>query len=203
MINDKVVKTAFIISFVGHCLFLGMPGFNLYTHQTKKPEEITVRIDIEKLALLPKIDVIGDEKKLKEVIGEKKPLPPESETEVQPDQIVIEELPKEPEEKVEVIDPVQQAMLRYQDVVKQRIEEVRRYPVRAKQNGIEGNVNLNFVILSNGLSKDTKIISSSGFRILDDEAVATVTRASPCPSISKELHRDFVSIEVTIVFKME
>jgi len=68
MLSNKVIRITFIISLTGHCLLLGMPGFNLPSFQVEKPEEITVRIEIKKPSLLPKIDVMGDEKKLNEVV---------------------------------------------------------------------------------------------------------------------------------------
>ena len=204
MLNDKVIRIAFIISLVGHCFLLGMPGFNLPVVQDKKPEEITVRVEIEKPPLLPKIDVMGDEKKLKEIV-EKQELPePEPEQELKPEEIVMGKLSKEEpiEERIEIIDPTQEAMLRYQDMVKQRIEEVRRYPYWARRQGIEGMVDLSFIVLSNGMSRDVEIVRSSGSSILDEETVATIKRANPFPPIPQELNQDFVSIEVTIVFKM-
>ena len=204
MLNDRVVRIAFVISFVGHCLFLGMPGFNINPSQFKQPKDLMVKIEIEKPPLLPKIDVMGEEKKLKEVIEKPKPPRPELEPEPQLEEVVIEKPLKEPiEEMVEVVDPAQEAILRYQDMVKQRIEEVRKYPSWAKRQGIEGNVYLSFIVLSNGLSKDTEIIHPSGSKILDEEAVATIKRANPFPPIPKEITQDFVFIEVTIVFTLK
>lgn len=203
MISDRITRTAFVISFIGHCLFLGMPGISMDSSQVNNPEDMTVKIEIEKPSLLPRIDIMGEEKKFKEVI--KKPKPPEPEPKPQPkEEVVIEQPPKEPiEENIEVIDPAQEAMLRYQDMVKQRIEQVRRYPSWAKKQEIEGVVYLSFVVLLSGLSKDIKIIHSSGFKILDEEAVATIKRAHPFPPIPQEINQEFVLIEVAIIFKLE
>jgi len=202
MSSNKVIRITFIISLTGHLFLLGMPGFNLPAFQEKNSQEITVRIEIEKPPLLPKIDVMGEEKKLKEIIVEESKQP-EPEPELQPEEIVTEEPPKKQvEEKVEVIDPAQEAMLRYQDKVKQRIEEVRKYPYWAKKQGIEGATYLKFSVLSNGSSQDIRIIRSSGFEILDEEAIATVKRANPFPSIPKEIDASFVQMEVSIVFKL-
>ena len=78
MISDKVIRTAFLISFAGHCLFLGVPGFNpRLPCQEKKPDEITINFEIERSALLPKIDIMGEEKKFKEVIEKSKQPEPE------------------------------------------------------------------------------------------------------------------------------
>ncbi len=204
MLNDKVIRTAFLISFVGHCLFLGMPGISVRSTQLNKSEDITVKIEIEKPPLLPKIDVMGEEKKLKEIVEEPKPLEPEPEFIPQPEEIVMEQVIEEPsKEKIEVINPAQEAMLRYQDMVKQRIEEVRRYPSWAKRQGIEGIVDLSFIVLSNGMSQDVKIIHSSGSKLLDEEAVETIKRANPFPPIPKEISTSSVQMEVSIIFTLQ
>lgn len=253
MLNDKVTRTAFLISFIGHCLFLSAPGFNSrLPAEVRKPKEITVSIEIEKPSLLPKIDIVGEEKRFKEVVEKQPEFSLRSQ--LQPKEIAIEEIPKEPiEEKIEVINPAQEVMLpryqksfvelstensvinpaqeavqgtmscyqkpfvelstkdsvinpaqevilRYQDMVKQRIEKVKRYPSWAKRQGIEGTVYLSFTILSNGTSQDIKIVRPSGFKILDDEAVTTIQRANPFPPIPKEIGTPSVQMEVSIVF---
>jgi len=226
MLGDKVIKTSFMLSFIGHCLFLGMPGFNLDLPQTERREEIVVKIEIEKPPLLPRIDVMGEEKKLKETVGHPEPEPepkPElgdviegSEPELSMELVaesraLIEEVVvKEPvkkletvEEKIEVVKPAEQAMLRYQDMVKQRIEEVRRYPSWAKRRGIEGEVCIKFAILSKGLTQDIRIIHSSGSKVLDEEAVDTIRRASPFPPVPEEIDSSLIWMEVSIVFTLK
>ncbi len=202
MLNDKVTRTAFLLSFVGHCLFLGIPGINTSSTQFNKPEDVTINIEIEKPTLLPKIDILGDEKKLKEIVEE--PKPAELLSQPRPEEVVMEEPPEEPiKEKVEVISSAQEAMLRYQDMVKQRIEEVRRYPSWAKRQGIEGTVYINFTVLSDGTSCNVRIIKSSSSKILDDEAIATIQRANPFPPIPKEINSSSVRIEVSILFTLK
>lgn len=204
MLSDKAIKTAFIISLAGHCLLLGVPGFNLPVLQDKKPEEITVRVEIEKPPLLPKIDVMGEEKKLKEVVEKQEEPKAKPEQELKPEEIVMDEPSKEPlKEKIEIINPTQEAMLRYQDMVKQRIEEVRRYPAWAKRQGIEGVSYLIFTLLSNGMVQDIRIIRSSGFDILDEEAISTVKRASPFKPIPKKFNHSSLTMEVAIVFQLK
>ena len=222
MPEDKAIKIAFVISLAVHCLFLGIPGFNLSKLQPKDPEEISVQIKIEKPPLLPKIDVMGEEKKLKQVIKkEEEPPKPEFESEPEPqseERKIIEELqpkeqieeeivkqpqPEPPQEFVKVINPQEEAMLRYQDMVKQKIESCRRYPDWAKRQGIEGTVHLRFTILSNGQAKDIEIIHPSGFNILDKEALSTIKRAQPFPPIPPQLKTSFLTMEVSIVFILQ
>ena len=206
MFMDKVMRVTFLLSLAGHLLFLGMP-FKLRpdSHTEKKHKELEiVYINIEKPPLLPKIDVVGEQKKLKEISAKPELPQPEPESEARPEGVTVEQPLKERvEEKIEVIDPAGEAMLRYQDIVKQRIEEARRYPTFAKRQAIEGSVHLNFVVLSNGLSKDIKIISSSGSKILDQEAVSTIQRANPFPPIPSQINQDLVAMELSIAFVLD
>jgi len=204
MLNDKVTRVAFLISLAGHGFLLGSSGFNFHPFQhEKQPEEVMVNVEIEKPALLPKIDIMGQEKKFKEIEQEPEQPKPESQPQPLPEEITIQQTPQERiEEEVEVIDPSKDAMLRYQDMVKQRIEAARRYPLWAKKQGIEGVTHLYFTVLSGGAGQDIRIIRSSGSVILDEEAVATVKRASPFPPIPKEISRSSVGMEVAIVFSL-
>jgi protein TonB len=215
MQEDKVIKTTFFISLAGHLLlFLGMPGFDLAPPPLPEPKDISIVLEIEIPPLLPRIEVLAEEKKLKEIVKEEElpepepepePIPePELETIPEPEprpKPPVEPLPEKPRlEAVEVINPQDEAMLRYQDMIKQRIESHRRYPRWAKQQGFEGSVYLSFTVLANGQAQNIRIIRPSGFTILDNEAVSNVKRASPFPPIPEKLNRSQLEIEVAIVF---
>jgi len=218
--DENLIKITFVFSLLAHCLFLGMPGFNLSKPQAEKPDEISVQIDIEKPPLLPKIDIMGKEKKLKEIVKEKLPEPesePEPEPEPQPEEekiveeseqqseeIVIEEAkPVPPKEIVEVINPQEEAILRYQDMIKQKIESHRKYPNWAKKQGFEGVSYITFTLLSSGIIYDIKIIHSSGFDVLDKEAISTVKRASPFKPIPEKFNCSSLTMEVALVFRLK
>lgn len=202
-----MISAAFLISFSGHCLLLGVPGFNqrlpLEIKKVEDMHDIKISFEKDRPALLPKIDTMGEEKKFKKV--EQKPEPPRPELKPQPlsEQAAVQQTPQERiEEKLEVNSLDKEAMLRYQDMVKQRIEEVRRYPLWAKKQGVEGITYLYFIILPNGIAKDVRVVASSGSKILDEEAVATVKRASPFHPVPKEISRSPVSMTVAIVFSL-
>ncbi len=207
MTEKRVIRAAFLISFTGHFLFISAPGFNLRLpyqekKQEKKPDEIMVNLEVERQALLPKIDTLGQEKKIKEV--KDPPKPQVSKQQLRPEETAVRDTSQErPEEKIKVINPEDEAMLRYQDMVKQRIEEARRYPPWAKKQRIEGVVYLNFVVLPDGESQGIRIIRSSGSKILDEEAVTTIKRAGPFPPIPKEINISFAQMEVSIFFTLK
>ena len=202
-----MISAAFLISFSGHCLLLGVPGFNqrlpLEIKKVEDMHDIKISFEKDRPALLPKIDTMGEEKKFKKV--EQKPEPPRPELKPQPlsEQAAVQQTPQERiEEKLEVNSLDKEAMLRYQDMVKQRIEEVRRYPLWAKKQGVEGITYLYFIILPNGIAKDVRVVASSGSKILDEEAVATVKRATPFHPVPQEISRSSVSMTVAIVFSL-
>ncbi len=219
--DEKIIKITFFFSLLAHCIVLGVPGFNFNKSHPEKTKQISVQIEIEKPPLLPKIDVMGEKKKLEEIEKHKKLVEPNPEPELQPEEEKIgEELELQPEEQiekeiaeqpqpepaqeiVEVINPQKEAMLRYQDIIKQKIESCRRYPSWAKKQGLEGTVYLAFVVLSSGAAKDIKIVQSSGFSILDKEAVSTVKRANPFPPIPGEMRASSLSMEVSVVFTLQ
>ena len=97
----------------------------------------------------------------------------------------------------------EELLLDYQKAVKKKIENCRKYPKWARRQGFEGKVHLKFTILSTGEVRDIKILKSSGFNILDKEAISTIKRASPFPPIPSELKISSLTMEISIVFKLQ
>lgn len=69
----------------------------------------------------------------------------------------------------------------YAQVVAARLERAKRFPQRALQRGIEGEVVLRLKISSDGQPEISRIDDSSGYEILDGEVLRMVDRASPFP----------------------
>ena len=201
--------------------------------QKKIPEEIEVCLSIEKPVLQPKIKNLGETKKVAKteqkiqepLILEKKPelsvkgisqgmtdlpiqkeKPEKSKTEsspkVQPPP-VKEKTDKMAEEKMDPPDPDKEAMLDFHHMVKQKIEEARRYPLWAKKKGIQGITRISFTLLPDGSCLEVKISGSSGSEILDHEALETLKRAAPFPAVPEKVSRFPVCLEVGIVFSLE
>lgn len=195
MLNDKITRTTFIISLCGHFLLLGLPGYySVPLAIDKKEENILLDINIEKPQLLPKIEKMSEEKKLKEnkALKEEAPLRRE---------ILSKEMLME--ETIETIESNDESMLRYQDMVKEKIQSCRRYPNWAKRQDIEGISRLRFTLLSNGMVKDIKLLKTSGSNVLDNEAIETIRRACPLCPIPKEFNRSSIAIEIALVFKLK
>lgn len=211
MKSDRIIRTTFIISLISHGLFLGAPSFNINSPRTERPKELTLQIEIEKPSLLPKIERMGKEKKFK-LVNQSPSLPvtqlktgkPANQPTIQPSNYpTIKPSNRPVKERVEILNPADEAILRYQDMVKQRIEEVRRYPEWAKEQGIEGVAHLRFIVLANGNGREIKLVHSSGFKILDQEAIVTINRASPFPPFPKEIANSSIQMEVSLVFTLK
>ncbi|MBA4418467.1 MAG: hypothetical protein C0392_11260 [Syntrophus sp. (in: bacteria)] len=51
-----------------------------------------------------------------------------------------------------------------------------KYPEKARRMGMEGQVLLSFIVLENGVMSEIRVVRSSGFRVLDDDAKDTVAK---------------------------
>ena len=224
--DNKIIKTTFVFSLLFHFLLLGFPSRKFFIHKQpcQKKRDIWLKIEMEKPTFIPRIDKMGKQKKLKQrkkLIRTTKPKPvpkPKAKPQPQPIEVVEHQNPvikkevkevkleekivKLTQEKIEVANPYDEIMLRYQDIVKQRIESCRTYPRWAKRQGYQGTVFLEFTILPNGLAKGVVINHSSQFKILDDEAVSTVKRANPFPPLPEDISSSSVQMQVAVVFKL-
>ncbi len=232
MLIDKNILAACGISFALHGMIFGMSGFGSGPVEQKNiPEEIEVCIALEKpAALLPKIRNLGETKKVKKIeqktqkplILEKKPelsvkglsqkvqdiplknpKPENPASPLIPDNTPKQKTEKITEEKMDSPDPDKEAMLDFHTMVKQRIEEARRYPLWARKKGIQGITRISFTVMPDGTCRDMKITGSSGSKILDHEALETLKRAEPFPSVPEKISISPISLEVGIVFSLQ
>lgn len=87
-------------------------------------------------------------------------------------------------------------------MARKKIEEAKRYPWEALRRHWEGKVILSFWVDQKGEIRDIKILQSSGYKVLDEEAKATLLRASPLP-VPPQMEEDSFKIEVPILFRIE
>jgi len=71
--------------------------------------------------------------------------------------------------------------------IRSRIERAKRYPVMARKMNMEGDSYVRFAIDSGGQPKDISLKTSSGYPVLDEEALATIRRAAPYPAYGEAL----------------
>lgn len=88
-------------------------------------------------------------------------------------------------------------------IIRRRIEKAKRYPDEARRKGIEGTVVLAFTVGRRGELESVEVISSSGYKWLDEAAIQTINRAAPFPPLERFSSRESLRIEVAITFKLE
>ena len=91
----------------------------------------------------------------------------------------------------------------YYKLCLKKIEEQKNYPDIALIRQIEGAVDVKIVLTPDGNVADIRIIESSGWNMLDEEAIRCVRRASPFPSPHEEFLADSkLTLSFTIVFEL-
>ncbi len=93
-------------------------------------------------------------------------------------------------------------MLRYQEMIKHRINEQLIYPRSAKRSGIEGNVSVKFLILKDGQVSDIRIIHSA-YDILSRAAIKTIKLAGPFSALPEKAASEKLTLSLTISFKLD
>ena len=81
--------------------------------------------------------------------------------------------------------------------IKDMIQKRIIYPAFARRMGWEGKVNASFIVSSDGFVKGIKILKSSGFEILDKNAIEAIKGASPFPNPPVE-----AQIIIPIIYKL-
>lgn len=90
----------------------------------------------------------------------------------------------------------------YLGAARVKIERAKRYPLEALRKNLEGKVVLSFQINREGEVSGIKLVQSSGYRVLDEEGMATLRRASPFPSL-RQIGKENLLIEIPILFRLE
>jgi len=82
------------------------------------------------------------------------------------------------------------------------VAKQRRYPQLAARKGWQGEVQLRVVVDGNGHLLEVSVQESSGFEVLDREAVEMVRRAAPFPLLAGMKKEDF-AITLPVQFRLE
>jgi len=115
---------------------------------------------------------------------------------------------KESVSQIQTTQKVQQDIKINADVLSSYLSEVRRqiqnnlqYPYRAKRLGLEGRTIVSFLINKNGDidQKSLKILQSSGNRILDKSALASILEAAPFGKTPQKSLR----INIPVIFRLK
>jgi protein TonB len=86
--------------------------------------------------------------------------------------------------------------------VRQRIEARKDYPAAARRHGLEGRVNIDFIIDPQGRLLTASVNKSSGYEELDQAAIKAVQRAAPYPVPPQAPLDGRVKLEISIAFEL-
>ncbi len=67
------------------------------------------------------------------------------------------------------------------NAVRKHLEAFKYYPASARRRGIEGDVDVSFMLVHGGVAEKVKVLKGSGYAVLDRAALTTVARAQPFP----------------------
>jgi periplasmic protein TonB len=73
------------------------------------------------------------------------------------------------------------ALAKWQDELVSHIGHYKRWPDADRAHRLQGEVTLEFTLDRAGQVVDSRVLHSSGFAVLDDEAMSTLKRATPLP----------------------
>jgi TonB family protein len=82
------------------------------------------------------------------------------------------------------------------NIIREKIEKVKFYPFLARENGIEGETKIKFIMRDDGSIDRIKIVKSSSYGILDKASIRIVYKAQPFPYIKGW-------IEIPLIYKLE
>ncbi len=86
--------------------------------------------------------------------------------------------------------------------IKRKIELVWQYPHDAAIAGIQGQLTVDFVIGRNGNLESVTLLQGSGYKILDDEALASIRTAAPYNPIPEHYQIPNLQIRAHFVYEM-
>ncbi|MBI5286819.1 MAG: energy transducer TonB [Deltaproteobacteria bacterium] len=128
-----------------------------------------------------------------------------------PSQERLAELEKEYQKGVEGIEEGKTLTLNtsefkyfsYMMGIKRKIELVWTYPEVAARAGQQGRLEIRFTIRNDGILEDIRLIKSSGYSILDNEALSAVRLAAPFNPFPKGFNLERINIVATFEYIIE
>ena len=84
--------------------------------------------------------------------------------------------------------------------IKRKIELVWQYPYDAAMQGIQGDLQIDFVIARDGSVESILLVRGSGHKILDDEAIRSIKKAAPFNPIPAEYSIPHLQIQGRFVY---
>lgn len=90
----------------------------------------------------------------------------------------------------------------YARVIQERISGAIAYPVQAQENGWQGTVKLLLVLRRDGSVREAMIRDSSGYEVIDRDAVNTARLLAPYPVIPINIKGEELALTIPIVYSL-
>ncbi len=104
------------------------------------------------------------------------------------------------ERKILSLNTMEFKYLSYFLSIKRKIYLMWDYPKEAALMGMEGKLKIRFTIGKDGSLKELKLVKSSGYRILDEEALNAIKYAAPFNPIPDRFGQDHITILATFEY---
>jgi protein TonB len=92
---------------------------------------------------------------------------------------------------------------RYVSVVQKRIVENLTYPSSAKEAGFQGTVKLSLLLSYRGELLEAKVKESSGYNILDENALKVAKEISSYPPFPPSIEAKEILVDVPIAYRLD
>lgn len=107
---------------------------------------------------------------------------------------------KKPGDNSVTLDTDEFKFISYNRWLKIKVESVLRYPELAAISGYQGTLYIKFDIMKDGSLGDVELLKSSGYKILDDEALRAIRSAAPFQPLPEEWNLERYSIRAAVLF---
>ncbi len=127
------------------------------------------------------------------------PLPFLSQSDI--DELARKGMPaKKPGDDSVTLDTDEFKFISYNRWLKIKVESVLKYPELAAVSGYQGTIFIKFDIMKDGSLGGLEILKSSGYKILDDEALRSIRASAPFQPLPDDWRMERYSIRAAVIF---
>jgi protein TonB len=107
---------------------------------------------------------------------------------------------KRPGEDSVTLDTDEFAFMSYNRWLKAKVERVLKYPELAAMSGLQGTLYIQFDIMKDGSLGSLELLKSSGYKILDDEALRAIRDSAPFQPLPDAWKKESYTIRAAVLF---
>ncbi|MDH4163201.1 MAG: energy transducer TonB [Nitrospirota bacterium] len=107
---------------------------------------------------------------------------------------------KRPGDESVTLDTDEFKFISYNRWLKIKVESILKYPELAAVSGLQGTLYIKFDIMKDGSLAGLELLKSSGYKILDDEALRAIRNAAPFQPLPDDWKMERYSIRAAVLF---